>query len=274
MTSRYTSVGPDDCMFVQYFLSCLLCSHFAFLNMDLMGIHFREAKEARNSMEKSKRKWEQTLENREKGEAKLRPMNALPICCGRLCCAGKIHTSYLRDMRRQYLECDTQANTLNHSCDDCQCFLHHFGIDWQLFLKCRWSESFFNRTQRYRQPNQFFHRQRRRAIVLRVAHSSTGCQYHIAEQCGRNSKGQEPSSCQQNAQDRWPTYFELPLLFPCRFSWFSNLWRFWKLCRSCSIVWRTLQQVWLCGNFSARLKVVPDQLFPKCSIFRKMHVSP
>ena len=128
ITTKYLTncaiVGPDDCMFVQYFLSFLLCSHFAFLNMDLMGIHFREAKEARNSIDKLKRKWEQTLENREKREAKLRPMNALPICCGRLCCAGKTHTSYLRDMRRQY----TQANTLNHSCDDWQCFLHHLAV--------------------------------------------------------------------------------------------------------------------------------------------------
>jgi hypothetical protein len=77
--------------------------------MDLLGIHFREAKEARNSIVKLKRKWEETLDKRQKREAKLPPMEALPICCGRLCCAGKIHTSYLREMRREYLECDTQV---------------------------------------------------------------------------------------------------------------------------------------------------------------------
>ena len=78
--------------------------------MDLTGLHFPDPRPPRNSIEKVKRQWDAMFSAREARAKKLKLMEELPACCQRLCvCDHVIPTMFLREMRRKYLQCDTQA---------------------------------------------------------------------------------------------------------------------------------------------------------------------
>jgi hypothetical protein len=77
--------------------------------MDSYGIHFQDRKRQANAISKLQAEWEKQTDKRLLRESKLSLIENLAVCCKKKCCTEAIDSSFLRDLRRRFLDCTTQV---------------------------------------------------------------------------------------------------------------------------------------------------------------------